>query len=373
MKIRGELRPVISFALVVFILLSILFPLLAGMRNALGIQEAWQGAKKQWHNALSASLRGSETGSESLASLTEILELDSFKTLIRFSPSLASCTDSLKARIHELSPPYSLKSIMEIEVMLDTFTEELNVLSAWQVSSFQSLLLVSYLLMALLLILYGGQSRQLAVARSERALAARLKEISTEIHETERKKIARDLHDGLSQNLALARMSVDGLPEGNVKKQLRLSLDCGFQELRRLLFDLRSLEDFSGPLDELVRRECGQIQERFGLEVTVHGGIPIRPSWNMDHFAQFFRILHEGLINILRHSGEGQAEVVLKHGPDHVELFIRDKGRGMGETNPGFGMQGMKERTALLGGTIEWNSPPGKGTEIHLSVPEVLT
>jgi hypothetical protein len=117
--------------------------------------------------------------------------------------------------------------------------------------------------MALLLILYASRSRQLAIARKERALAAELKERSAEIHENERKKIARDLHDGLSQNLSLARMSVDGLPEGNEKKQLQISLDQSFKELRRLLFNLRSLEDFSGPLDNLVRRECGPFRPVF--------------------------------------------------------------------------------------------------------------
>jgi hypothetical protein len=117
--------------------------------------------------------------------------------------------------------------------------------------------------MALLLILYASRSRQLAIARKERALAAELKERSAEIHENERKKIARDLHDGLSQNLSLARMSVDGLPEGNEKKQLQISLDHSFQELRKLLFNLRSVEDFSGPLDDLVRHECGQFRPFF--------------------------------------------------------------------------------------------------------------
>ncbi len=184
--------------------------------------------------------------------------------------------------------------------------------------------------------LYGSQSRQLAITRKEKALAAELKERSAEIHEYEQKKIARDLHDGLSQNIALARMSVDRLPEGNVKKQLRISLDHSFQELRKLLFNLRSVEDFSGPPDDLVRQECEQFQERFGLEITVLGRTPFRPSWNMDHFAQFFRILYEGLINVIRHSGDGQTEVAHERGSGSVELFVRDRSRGYITKSSGF-------------------------------------
>jgi signal transduction histidine kinase len=373
MKLKGELKPIISFVLVFSILLSILFTLSAGMRNALGINETWQRSIRQWHYALSAMLDGEESGNDDFTPLTATLESESFQALIRFSPSLSEYKESLEASMCHMSAPYTLKSITEIEIELDNITEELNVLSSQQLSSFESLFFVSYLLIALLMSLYGIQGRQLAIAREEKIVAAELRKITTLIYEKERKKIARDLHDGLSQNIALARMSVDKLPEGNEKKLLRLSLDQSFKEIRKLLFNLRSEEDFSGSLTKMVKRECELFQERFDLAVTVHVGKPFRPSWEVEHFVQFFRILHEGLINVVRHSGTMQAEVELDSHPGFVELYIRDKGKGLEKTKPGLGLKGMNERNALLGGSLEWNSFTGKGTEIHLSVPDELS
>lgn len=373
MKFRSESIQIISFAVVLLLLVSILIPLITGLRYSHGIDERWQNARTHWHHALTAAVNGAEMEYEANTILKAPLESDNFQTLVLFNRSLDTLKDSLLFRLHRFSPPYSLKNVLEIEIVLDNITEELNGLSSQQRSSFESLLFLSYLLIALLLILYGVQSRQLASAQSEKSLAAELKRLSVKIYEDERKKIARDLHDGLSQNIALARMSVDTLPECNAKKQLRISLDQSFQDLRNLLFNLRTAEDFSGVLDELIERECGLFQERFGLEVAVSGSTSFRPTWNNVHFTQFFRILHEGLANIARHSDARGAEVSLDRRSGFVELSIRDNGRGMEKNEPGFGIKGMKERASLLGGSIEWKSIPGKGTEIHLSVPEDLS
>lgn len=372
-----------SFTVVFFILLIVLFPLMTGMRNALGIHGLWSRGVARWHDELDFAVSGKkperdQKGSQPPAeALLEVLGSREFRALMRFSPALASSGEELASLIRRENQPGSLEELLEIEMRIDQVSLELEELSDLQVTSFETLLFVSLILTALLLFFFGYQGRQLLTAREKRARADEMKQRSAAIYESERKRLARDLHDGLSQNIALARMAVDRLPGGNEKQQLQLSLDQGFQELRSILYNLRSTEADLATLDEMVRRECSIFQEGHGLVAALTLDLDleqgIHPPWGEEQLSHFIRILQEGLVNVIRHSGAGAVKVSLHRRGGNVELLIADDGRGMDASSPGFGITGMKERALLLGGTITWESGAGKGTEINLTVPEVLS
>lgn len=349
------------------------------MHNSLGIQRFWNDNTAKWHECLAASLP-EEDGALSpvstaapLKSMVDRLEGEDFQALMRFSPELAASVEAFTALIHKTGTPGTMGELLEIEIHIDKVADVIENLAALQVSAFETLLFTSFILTAFLVFFYGYQGRQLAVAMEKKRRADEMKHRVTAIHETERKKLARDLHDGVSQNIALARMSLDRFPEGNAKVQLRLSLDKTFQELRNILYDLRSTEISETSLDDLIRREYNNFQDQYELTLKLDLQQDVFPRWKEDHLTQCIRILQEGLVNIIRHSGGKKGEVSLRCSAGKVILLIKDEGRGIKGGIPGMGITGMKERTALLGGTISWKSPGGKGTEIQLTIPEVLS
>ncbi|MCF7939630.1 MAG: sensor histidine kinase [Spirochaetales bacterium] len=379
MKDGGFPNQTVSFTIVLFILLIVLFPLLTGMRKSLGVQGTWSQEIARWHDDLASSVAGEETVRNMkkpqgpAEPLRESLEREEFRALMRYSPPLASSIEELVSLIRHEDRPGSLEELLEIEMHIDRVTEELEKLSVAQASSFEILLFSNFFLTAILLFFFGYQGRQLLTAREEKLRAEEMKHRAVAIHEAERKKLARDLHDGLSQNIALARMSLDRLPEGNEKGKLRLSLDQSLQELRNILYNLRSMEDFSLSLSNLVRRECTMFREKYGLTVSVDIQQGVHPHWDEEQLTHFIRILQEGLVNVIRHSGAGKVVVSLHRNDSYLELLIRDDGRGVELFRPGLGITGMQERTVLLEGTINWRSSAGEGTEINLTVPEVLS
>ena len=82
-----------------------------------------------------------------------------------------------------------------------------------------------------------------------------------------------------------------------------------------------------------------------------------------------YRIVQEGLTNVLKHAGEASAEVVVSYGPDRLDLQIRDDGSGANGKPPGSGLAGLRERVAIYGGQIDALSPEGGGFVLSASLP----
>jgi signal transduction histidine kinase len=105
------------------------------------------------------------------------------------------------------------------------------------------------------------------------------------------------------------------------------------------------------------------------VELAVQGAVRPLPQ-GVDLSA--FRIVQEALTNVVKHAGRARARVQLTYGPDALELTIVDSGRGMAggpAANGGHGLIGMRERTALFGGTLTAGPRDGDGFEVHASLP----
>ncbi|HEX8030745.1 MAG TPA: ATP-binding protein, partial [Vicinamibacterales bacterium] len=216
-------------------------------------------------------------------------------------------------------------------------------------------------------------TEQRAAEIAARELSGRL----INAQEDERRRIARDLHDDLSQRLSL--LSVDlhllnrapGGPDGAVT-ELASRVQEISAEVHKVAYQLHPAK-----LDQLGLRIaaagwCRDVMQQSGIAVEfVAADLPA--DIPADIALCFYRILQEALRNVVRHSGATAAGVELTATGDRLRLVVSDSGRGfdpgtVGGAN-GLGLLSMRERVSLLNGMITVQSRPGDGTRVVVSVP----
>ncbi len=193
----------------------------------------------------------------------------------------------------------------------------------------------------------------------------------------ERTRLARDLHDAVSQTLFSASLIAEVLPkvweknedEGHKKlEEVRQLTRGALAEMRTLLFELRPAALADADLNDLLRQLAESITGRTRVPVAleVEGDCEI-PA---DVKVALYRIAQEALNNIAKHSGASRAQVSLHCQPDGVELHIIDNGHGFDaaqETAGSFGLGNMKERANGIGALLNIASKPGEGTEVSVT------
>jgi signal transduction histidine kinase len=214
-------------------------------------------------------------------------------------------------------------------------------------------------------------------SREERAIY----ELERAIAE-ERARIARDIHDGIAQDLAFMRMRVDlwkdwiatdpqrlreeltGL-KGTLREQIR--------ELRRAIFALRPIQfdelGFAGGLRRYVVEFAGQ----HGWDARADlGDLP--PALPPEVEAICFRIVQEALTNVAKHAAATRVEVTLDQADQGLRIVVRDNGRGfdpgrLGDTPDHVGLRQMRERVSAFRGQLTLLSRPASGTELRAWIP----
>jgi PAS domain S-box-containing protein len=206
----------------------------------------------------------------------------------------------------------------------------------------------------------------------------RAEEALREIREAERRRIARDLHDGVLQDLSFTAAALGMImlqsEEARLKEQLQAAVDAvrrGAEGLREVVNDLR-LEDeegrpFAEVVESLVRRNRTMARNaEIGLEVG--GGVPAAPLGETG--TQASRILQEALTNARRHSRAKRISVSIRMDGQDLVAEVSDDGAGFGPgASPGVGLGSMRERVAIIGGELEIEGGLGRGTSVRLRVP----
>lgn len=206
--------------------------------------------------------------------------------------------------------------------------------------------------------------------------------------EEERKRLARDLHDGLVQSLVGIGINLEVVerhltadpvrkPEAlELLSRLREAIAGSLEEARRILSDLRPLDLSGRSLSQALKDYVERVSAEAGLKVTVViSGHETRLHPSLE--AGLFRIFQEALNNVREHAEAREVSVKLRFLPRSVAMDIVDDGRGFSfdgnyETLAGsrrFGLVGINERVRLLGGTWRVSSKPGQGTEVRVRVP----
>jgi PAS domain S-box-containing protein len=200
-----------------------------------------------------------------------------------------------------------------------------------------------------------------------------------ESQEQERTRISRELHDDVSQRLALLAVELSQIQNNNdLPSEVRGRLQALHQmtsDISKGVHDL-SHELHSSTLDYLglvsgMRSWCEEYSLRQKLEIGFKShDVPKLPK---DISLCLFRVAQEALHNAAKYSGVKQIEVQLTQSSGEIHLIINDLGKGFdveaARRKPGLGLTSMQERVRLVGGTIVIDSKPTAGTTIHVCVP----
>lgn len=217
-----------------------------------------------------------------------------------------------------------------------------------------------------------------AIGTAQTVRAERLQQ-QVEASEAERRRWARELHDGILQNLAATRITLAAALQGvdseggaAVERAAAATVDSleeQIAELSRLLDDLRpaTLErlGLAGALGALAE-ECGNRGD-FAVETAIE----LDGELTAEEERGIYRLVQEALTNVVKHSAARRVAVAARRVDGTVEIEVRDDGSGFDPAAPGAGrgLLGMRERTALLGGTVEIVSAPGAGTTVAARLP----
>jgi len=226
---------------------------------------------------------------------------------------------------------------------------------------------------------HRGSSRDRGFGRRKTPsdLAAKL----LQIQEQERSRIARELHDGISQQFAVLVVELGRLAECRdltadvLREQLR-QLRAQSEEVAR---DVRTLSHrlYPAALQHLglvpaLRGYCARFAEREGIEAAFNADAG-HSSLGKDLSLSLYRIVQECLHNVSKHAHASRAEVRLQCYENSLQLRISDNGQGfarhkMGSVS-GIGLASIEERAKLAGGNVQVQSTLGRGTTICVNVP----
>ncbi len=199
--------------------------------------------------------------------------------------------------------------------------------------------------------------------------------------EAERSRIARELHDGIGQEIALLGIQMQrasgasslkpGVPNPEIQ-QFSARLAAIGVHVGHLSHQLHSSElEYLG-LTVAVTKLCREFSEESPIRVTCNcSNVPTK--LDNDVALTFLRLVQESLHNVAKHSGARSAQVDLIGTPEELSLIVCDDGAGFDvrqlKSAPGLGLISMRERVNLIGGEFVINSTPGDGTSIHARVP----
>jgi signal transduction histidine kinase len=218
--------------------------------------------------------------------------------------------------------------------------------------------------------------------RLEAAVAAERDVAGSQARLAERTRIARELHDSVSQQLFSLNLLAGGmrraLPAGSElhrqAESMERTVDRTMREMRAMLLELRpvGLEDAGlvAALDEL----CLAYETRLGIRVSAAVD-DVRMDPPVEHAV--LRVVQEALTNAARHGGADEIELSVAEVQGHVVVAISDRGRGFDPAHVGqrhgLGLDLMRERVTELGGSVDVVSAPARGTTVRVRIPAGLS
>lgn len=238
-----------------------------------------------------------------------------------------------------------------------------------------------------------NKQRIIELREAQIAEQSRLEEMRNELlhrtvkaQESERQRIARELHDETGQTLTAMGMglhalaeSVENRPERAIQqaKHLEKLAVEGVEELQRMVSGLHppQLDDLG--LLAALRWYAGDITSRTGIKINVTGQV-ISPELSSEVRTVLFRIAQEAITNAVKHANTDRVDINLAYTKKDVHLTIKDYGDGFDVSmmlmqspngKPSWGLLGMQERAALVGGNCEIISKLSEGTCVEVTVP----
>jgi len=194
----------------------------------------------------------------------------------------------------------------------------------------------------------------------------------------ERNRIAREIHDGLGHTLSAQTIQINNAllfwqtKSDQALTAIKQAKQLGAEallEVRKSVSVLRSNPLQGQTLKSAIEKLLQDFQQTMGIEVSSHIYLP--PSLPSDINTTLYRIVQESLTNIYKHAQAKTVNIALQQQADVIWLAIEDNGKGFNpnQNTTGFGLQGMRERTAALYGQFTLDSQPGAGCRLSVSLP----
>ena len=203
-----------------------------------------------------------------------------------------------------------------------------------------------------------------------------------EAEETERRRIAADLHDGVGQVMSAAKMNLSAIADeipfsSDDQKQafqnaIRM-VDDGCREVRAVSHAMMPNALLKAGLGAAVREFLGQIDYRVLKINLLAEGLEQKLDPKLE--TVMYRVVQECVNNVIKHAQASQLDISLRREADGLTALIEDNGRGFDATDrrmfEGIGLKNIQARLALFGGSADWDTRPGHGTAVTIFVPAV--
>ncbi len=228
---------------------------------------------------------------------------------------------------------------------------------------------------------YAGSAVDVTTQKLAQTALADANTRLVEAHESERKRVARELHDDIGQRVAVLTIDLDmlnravPLPVDDLRDRIRAVADRSrdlARDIQAISYSLHSSKlDYMG-IAAAAASFCAEISDRHGIAVEfTHQDMPADVS--REAALCLFRVLQEAVTNAVRHAGVQHISAALQAGPDAIGLEVVDAGRGfdleVASRRGGLGLVSMRERLTLVDGELSISSRPGAGTTVRARVP----
>jgi signal transduction histidine kinase len=204
------------------------------------------------------------------------------------------------------------------------------------------------------------------------ALAAERQRATTDARDAERARIAREIHDTISQHLFGLRMIAAGMrraePGNQQARAIERISEEALRDMQALLAELRPASLDGAGLAPALQEICAAYHDRLGVTVDADLDDVTVPA-PIEH--ALLRITQEACTNAVRHGNARRLAVSMTRQDGHVELAVRDTGTGFDPAAPhtGSGLAHIRDRVAELGGSVNIDSAPGRGAALTVRVP----
>lgn len=287
----------------------------------------------------------------------------------------------------------SVKQIAELQTQYETAKKEQEITLLNKENTIQKLSLSrhrTFILVIISVLLLGVAFSYLIYNRAKIKQEARLQqevmkqqELATEAvieaEENERKRIARDLHDGVGQMMSAAKMNLsfagENIPWGSPEKiaydKALALVDESCREVRSVSHNMMPNALIKTGLASAIRNFIENIESN-SLKVQLYTE-GLNESLNKNTESVLYRVLQECVNNVIKHAKASHLDMALIKDDTGINATIEDNGIGFDTSDTekftGIGLDNMQKRISFLKGTIEWQSSPGRGTLVAIYIP----
>lgn len=304
------------------------------------------------------------------------LEQTPIVRLQSFSPPLQHRLEDLNESINRFAATANESSVSDMAAALIavekgfiSLERSVAELDQQRQAAYRSVLIFGIILIGVLSIIVVNQNLRLRALSVEQRYQKRLIELTHNIQENERRSIARDLHDGTAQEISVARMTVDQLTESPLKGALQTTLTRVLNEVRWLYQTTSPQISEHGLIVDTIQDLAVLFRERYDTRIVIDADKNFNARLSRDEHIHFYRVVHEAMINAIRHANADTITIGLESREHQFVLRIADNGTGLGNSPEGFGRRSMRERCEILDGTIQWDTEAGRGTAVIVTLP----